>query len=98
MVAANARTPLCLTLTGGQVHDARAATCLLEKLHDLGCEPLIMDRAYEGDALREEGKEMGIDPVVPPKKNRKNPWKYDKKLYKRRNEIERLFLLLKHFR
>ena len=33
-----------------------------------------------------------------PKKNRKNPLKYDKELYKRRNEVERYFLRLKRFR
>ena len=41
---------------------------------------------------------MGFDPVVPPKKNRKNPWDYDRGLYKRRNEIERLFHLIQGFR
>jgi len=35
---------------------------------------------------------------VPPKSNRKNPWEYDKELYKRRNEIERYILRIKRFR
>ena len=43
-------------------------------------------------------KEQGFIPVVPPKKNRKQTWKYDKELYKRRNEIERYFCRLKRFR
>jgi hypothetical protein len=34
-------------------------------------------------------------PVVPPKSNRVDPWRYDKALYKKRNEIERLFRRLK---
>jgi len=34
----------------------------------------------------------------PPKKNRKDPWEYDKERYKQRNEIERYFLRLKRFR
>ena len=37
-------------------------------------------------------------PVVPPKSNRLNPWSYNKELYKKRNEIERLFRRLKGFR
>ena len=37
-------------------------------------------------------------PVVPPKHNRLTPWAYDRALYKRRNEIERLFRRLKGFR
>ena len=41
---------------------------------------------------------LGYVPVVPPKENRINPWEYDKELYKRRNEVERLFRRLKGFR
>ena len=37
-------------------------------------------------------------PVVPPKKNRKNPWSYDEQLYKQRNQVERLFRRIKRFR
>ena len=37
-------------------------------------------------------------PVVPPKSNRVHPWEYDRALYKKRNEIERLFRRLKGFR
>ena len=35
---------------------------------------------------------------MPPKKNRKKPWKYNEEKYKRRNEIERYFRRLKRFR
>jgi transposase len=41
---------------------------------------------------------LGFTPVVPPKTNRVTPWTYDRNLYKRRNEIERLFRRLKGFR
>ena len=57
-----------------------------------------MDRAYEGDKLRAAAKELGYNPVVPPKKNRVDPWAYDRELYKRRNELERFFRRLKRFR
>ena len=33
--------------------------------------------------------------MVPPKKNQKVLWEYDRELYKRRNEIERYFLRVK---
>jgi transposase len=36
--------------------------------------------------------------VVPPKQNRLTPWEYDRAMYTRRNEIERLFRRLKGFR
>ncbi len=60
--------------------------------------PLLMDRAYEGDETRQLAVELGYVPVVPPKNNRRTPWDYDHALYKRRNEIERLFRRLKGFR
>ena len=36
--------------------------------------------------------------MVRPKSNRLDPWQYDKALYRKRNEIERLFRRLKGFR
>ena len=57
-----------------------------------------MDRAYEGDETRQLALELGFIPVVPPKNNRVKPWGYDRAVYKRRNEIERLFRRLKGFR
>jgi len=33
-----------------------------------------MDRAYEGDRMREKVTGMGFVPVVPPKRNRREPW------------------------
>ena len=48
---------------------------------------MLMDRAYEGDVMRAKAVEKGFLPVVPPKRNRKLPWAYDKERYKRRNEI-----------
>jgi len=57
-----------------------------------------MDRAYEGDKTRHLAMELGYVPVVPPKQNRRTPWDYDRALYTRRKEIERLFRRLKGFR
>jgi len=57
-----------------------------------------MDRAYEGDETRALAIALGYIPVVPPKKNRKDPWEYDQKTYKRRNQVERFFLRIKRFR
>ncbi len=57
-----------------------------------------MDRAYEGNETRQLVLELGFEPVVPPKSNRLQPWEYDKELYKKRNEVERLFRRLKGFR
>ena len=57
-----------------------------------------MDRAYEGNETRQLALDLGFIPVVPPKSNRIESWEYDREMYKRRNEIERLFRRLKGFR
>ena len=59
---------------------------------------LLMDRAYEGDETRALAISPGYNPVVPPKKNRKEPWEYDEELYKKRNEVERFFRRYKRYR
>ena len=57
-----------------------------------------MDKAYEGDETRQLVLDLGLDPVVPPKSNRLEPWEYDRERYRKRNEVERLFRRLKGFR
>ena len=59
---------------------------------------LVMDRAYEGNETRQLALALGFTPVVPPLSTRLDPWVYDRHMYKRRNEIERLFRRLKGFR
>jgi len=59
---------------------------------------LIMDRAYEGNATRQLAFDLGFSPVVPPHPRRLKPWSINEQLYRRRNEIERLFRRLKAFR
>lgn len=57
-----------------------------------------MDRAYEGNETRQLALDLGFIPVVPPLRTRIDPWEYDREMYKRRNEVERLFRRLKGFR
>jgi transposase len=99
MVAADARTAIAFALSPGQAHDAPEGRTLLQRV---GRMPrpihLLMDRAYEGDATRQLAVDLGYVPVVPPKQNRLTPWEYDRALYTRRHERERLFRRLKGFR
>lgn len=97
MVAASDRQAVKFSLSPGQAHDAPEGRKLLRQMGSrLAGVPLLMDRAYEGDENREQA--MGMEPVMPPKKSRKIPWEYDKELYKKRNEVERLFRRLKGYR
>ena len=99
MVAADARTAVTFSLSPGQAHDAPEGRKLLNRLGQQSAKvALIMDRAYEGNETRQLALALGYEPVVPPLRTRVDPWEYDREMYKRRNEIERLFRRLKGFR
>src|ERR1700684_1495377 len=99
LVAANARTAIIFCLSPGEAHDAPMGRQLLLELGPLPVAvPLVMDRAYESDETRQLVLELNMIPVVPPKSNRREPWDYDRELYKKRNQVERLFRRLKGFR
>ena len=99
MVAADDRTAITFALSPGNDHDAPHGRALLQELGPMpeGL-PLLMDRAYEGNETRQLMLDLGMTPIVPPKSNRLHPWEYDRALYKKRNEVERLFRRLKGFR
>jgi transposase len=60
--------------------------------------PLLMDGAYADNQTRQLALDFGWIPIVPPPRSRLQPWEYDRVLYRRRNEVERLFRRLKGFR
>lgn len=96
-MSASAEAAVAFTLSPGNAHDAPEGRKLIGMLNGNG-EPLVMDRAYEDIETRQTAESRGFEPIVPPKKNRLEPWEYDKELYKRRNEIERYFLRIQRFR
>ena len=59
---------------------------------------LLADRGYDADWFRDALKARGISPCIPPKKNRKIRYTYDKYLYKQRHKIENMFGKLKDWR
>ena len=65
-------------LSAGQEGDGPQGRRLLKSL---GPTPrnvyLAMDRAYEGDETRAVAKKQGFTAVVPPKRDRREPWEYD---------------------
>jgi transposase len=86
-------------LSPGNRGDAPEGRALLKRMKRC-VKPLslLMDKAYEGNETRQLALELGYSPVVPPLSSRLNPWEYDHEMYKRRNEVERLFRRLKGFR
>ena len=84
--------PVRATVTEGTRADCKEAISLIQ---NLPCKVLLADRGYDSDEIIECAKKSGIQPVIPPKKNRKIQRNYDEKLYKKRHLVENAFLRLK---
>ena len=85
-------------ISAGNKNDAPEGRKLIKGIYSENKHYLLADRAYEDNETRKLSKKQGFRLIVPPKKNRKNTWKYDKEIYKRRNEVERYIRRLKRFR
>jgi transposase len=88
--------PILLKITEGQAHDGRSTHDMLGSL-DRG-NILIADRAYDSDALRLDLATRGARANVKLMPNRINLPPFNKRLYRKRNLVERFFNKLKHFR
>ncbi|WP_157063745.1 IS5 family transposase [Phaeobacter sp. 11ANDIMAR09] len=88
--------PVRLFITAGQVSDYTGAAALMNGLPK--AEWLLADRGYDADWFRETLIDKGTKPCIPGRKSRKTTIKYDKRRYKRRNRIERMFGRLKDWR
>lgn len=87
--------PLRLVLTLGQVSECTQAEALIESF-ETGA--VLADKGYDFDAFILTIIARQATPVIPSKKNRKEPRCHDAHLYKERNLVERLFQKLKNFR
>lgn len=88
--------PHVLLLTPGNVHDCKVARLCIEALPP--CAELVADKGYDSQALREWLDERGTEAVIPPRRNRKVQYEYDRAVYKQRKVIERMFCRLKDWR
>jgi transposase len=61
-------------------------------------EALLADKGYDTDAIREELAKAEVEAVIPSKNNRREPIAHDRKKYRWRNLVERLFNKLKNWR
>ncbi len=88
--------PILLKLTEGQAHDGRSAEDMLGSIGrgDI----LLADRAYDSDALRQTLAARGARANVRPMPHRLNPPVFSKRLYRKRNHVERFFNKIKQFR
>jgi transposase len=87
---------LILLLSEGQMSDHKGARLIVKALPKSGA--LLADRGYDSDWFRKSLMEKGIEPCIPPKKNRKVQHAYDKTLYKQRHKVECMFGRIKDWR
>jgi transposase len=87
--------PVRIIVTDGTTADCTQAESLITGLN---AGFLLADKGYDSDEIVDKAAELGMIPVIPPMKNRKNQRKYDKILYKKRDLVENAFLRLKQWR
>jgi len=95
MLADTLGRPLRFRITPGQASDIASASDLLE---GQCAKAVLADKAYDGDALRDQIAAMNATAVIPARRNRRASIPHDPDIYKHRNQIERCFSRLKHFR
>ena len=59
---------------------------------------LLGDKAYDTDAIVTRAESHGMEPVIPPKNNRRTRRAYDQYLYQMRHLVENAILHLKRWR
>ena len=85
-----------LLLTEGQMSDHKGAAFLFPALPNAS--ELLADKGYDSNWFRAALTERGITPCIPPRKNRKVQYPYDKHLYRQRHKIENFFGRIKDWR
>lgn len=87
--------PLRFILTAGQISEYQYAEQLIE---GIDANFVLADKGYDSDKFIAAILSSGACPVIPSKRNRKEPRDYDNILYKERNFVERAFQKLKNYR
>ena len=87
---------LRLHLCEGQCSDFTGADGVLKDLPPAAA--VIGDQGYDRDKIRKMLSQQGIPPCIPPRRCRKKPVHYSKRLDRRRHKIETLFPRQKNWR
>ena len=87
--------PVNLLITEGTVADCTQACTLIE---GIDAQALLADRAYDTHEIVAYCQSHDREPVIPSKRNRKQPREQDRYLYRLRHLVENAFLHLKGWR
>ena len=99
--------PVCFVLTAGQRHETQA----FEPLMEGGALPRVRrgrpkkrpvalagDKGYSYTTVRRWCRRHGVRVVIPTRRDQKPTRNFDRRAYKKRNRVERLFNRLKQYR
>ena len=86
---------LQITENGEQYINCKEAVHLID---GISAEVLLADRGYDTNDILAYAVSVGMQTVIPPKKDRREQRKYDQYLYKLRHLAENRFLVLKRWR
>jgi transposase len=88
--------PWTLVVTPGNIPDVAVSMQCIGALAPT--RELVADKGYDANALRDWLAERGTTAVIPPMRHRRIQFAYDKRIYSKRNVIERMFCRLKDWR
>ena len=88
--------PLRIVLSAGQASDKAAVEALIDGLPP--ARALVADRGYDAQAVIDLVRQRGGCAHIPTQKDRKVQRSVDPAIYRQRNQVERFFCKLKHFR
>ena len=86
---------LQITENGERYINCKEAVHLID---GISAEVLLADRGYDTNDILAHAVSVGMQTVIPPKKDRREQRKYDQYLYKLRHLAENRFLVLKRWR
>ena len=90
---------MSFVLSGGQRNDAVGFESVWEGVPRVpGLGAVVMDKAYDSNAIRQFLATQGVEAVIPSRANRTGAIHHDAHKYKLREKVERFFNKLKRFR
>ncbi len=87
--------PIRAIVTDGTTPDCKKA---VELLAGFKGKYVLADKGYDSDEIVEYIQRSCMEPVIPPRKSRKEQRYHDRELYKSRHLVENLFLKMKQWR
>ena len=99
VTAADEDTAIAVDVVPGQASDAPLIGPMLDATAArVVIDEVVADKGFDGDPQRQACVDRDVFPNIPNKANRVNRWPFDRRAYRGRNRVERLFGKAKQFR